>query len=153
MRKVRIVHIGLLLLCGSFLGLAQEGYVSTSRNMQFINPSYHGINMVSKAGVYYSQFDFGDGTSYIDNKYLYGNFAFEEMNFRIGLDVISFSLTNLGLPKTKIELAVKDEDAQSVIDAISSVSNSGKVGDGKIFVYNLENVIRIRTGESGEEAL
>ena len=57
------------------------------------------------------------------------------------------------LPKTKIELAVKDEDAQSVIDAISSVSNSGKVGDGKIFVYNLENVIRIRTGESGEEAL
>ena len=57
------------------------------------------------------------------------------------------------LTKTKIELAVKDEDAQSVIDAISSVTNSGKVGDGKIFVYNLENVIRIRTGESGEEAL
>ena len=57
------------------------------------------------------------------------------------------------LPKTKIELAVKDEDAQSVIDTISSITNSGKVGDGKIFVYNLENVIRIRTGESGEEAL
>ena len=105
MRKVRIVHIGLLLLCGSFLGFAQEGYVSTSRNMQFINPSYHGINMVSKAGVYYSQFDFGDGTSYIDNKYLYGNFAFEEMNFSIGLDVNSFSLTNLGLTKNKIDLS------------------------------------------------
>ena len=57
------------------------------------------------------------------------------------------------LPKTKIELAVNDDDAQSVIDAMSSVTNSGKVGDGKIFVYNLENVIRIRTGESGEEAL
>jgi type IX secretion system PorP/SprF family membrane protein len=105
MRKVRIVHIGLLLLCGSFSGFAQEGYVSTSRNIQFINPSYHGINMVSKAGVYYSQFDFGDGTSYIDNKYLYGNFAFEEMNFSIGLDVNSFSLTNLGLTKNKIDLS------------------------------------------------
>ena len=105
MRKVRIVHIGLLLLCGSFSGFAQEGYVSTSRNMQFINPSYHGINMVSKAGVYYSQFDFGDGTSYIDNKYLYGNFAFEDMNFSIGLDVNSFSLTNLGLTENKIDLS------------------------------------------------
>ena len=105
MRKVRIVHIGLLLLCGSFSGFAQEGYFSTSRNMQFINPSYHGINMVSKAGVYYSQFDFGDGTSYIDNKYLYGNFAFEDMNFSIGLDVNSFSLTNLGLTENKIDLS------------------------------------------------
>ena len=105
MRKVRIVHIGLLLLCGSFSGFAQEGYISTSRNMQFINPSYHGINMVSKAGVYYSQFDYGDGTSYIDNKYLYGNFAFEEMNFSIGLDVNSFSLTNLGLTENKIDLS------------------------------------------------
>ncbi len=105
MRKVRIVHIGLLLLCGSFSGFAQEGYISTSRNMQFINPSYHGINMVSKAGVYYSQFDYGDGTSYIDNKYLYGNFAFEEMNFSIGLDVNSFSLTNLGLNENKIDLS------------------------------------------------
>jgi type IX secretion system PorP/SprF family membrane protein len=105
MRKVRIVHIGLLLLCGSFSGFAQEGYVSTSRNIQFINPSYHGINMVSKAGVYYSQFDFGDGTSYIDNKYLYGNFAFEEMNFSIGIDVNSFSLTNLGLTENKIDLS------------------------------------------------
>ena len=57
------------------------------------------------------------------------------------------------LPKTKIELAVKDEDADSVIDAISSVSNTGKVGDGKIFVYDLEKAVRIRTGETGEEAL
>jgi|TARA_B100001093_G_C26806451_1_gene1005699 nitrogen regulatory protein P-II 2 len=57
------------------------------------------------------------------------------------------------LPKTKIELAVKDEDADSVIEAISSVSNTGKVGDGKIFVYDLEKAVRIRTGETGEEAL
>jgi type IX secretion system PorP/SprF family membrane protein len=105
MRIGKIVHIGLLLLCGSFSGFAQEGFVTSSRNMQFINPSYHGINMVSKAGVYYSQFDFGDGTSYIDNKYLYGNFAFEEMNFSIGLDVNSFSLTNLGLTENKIDLS------------------------------------------------
>ena len=105
MRIGKIVHIGLLLLCGSFSGFAQEGYFSNSRNMQFINPSYHGINMVSKAGVYYSQFDFGDGTSYIDNKYLYGNFAFEDMNFSIGLDVNSFSLTNLGLTENKIDIS------------------------------------------------
>jgi len=105
MRIGKIAHIGLLLLCGSFSGFAQEGYFSNSRNMQFINPSYHGINMVSKAGVYYSQFDFGDGTSYIDNKYLYGNFAFEDMNFSIGLDVNSFSLTNLGLTENKIDIS------------------------------------------------
>ncbi|MDG1684438.1 MAG: type IX secretion system membrane protein PorP/SprF [Flavobacteriaceae bacterium] len=105
MRIGKIAHIGLLLLCGSFSGFTQEGHFSTSRNMQFINPSYHGINMVSKAGVYYSQFDFGDGTSYIDNKYLYGNFAFEDMDFSIGLDVNSFSLTNLGLTENKIDIS------------------------------------------------
>ena len=57
------------------------------------------------------------------------------------------------LPKTKIELAVKDEDTESVISAISTVSNTGKVGDGKIFVYDLEKAVRIRTGETGDEAL
>tara|TARA_Y100001980_G_C14473132_1_gene252911 strand:- start:305 stop:697 length:393 start_codon:yes stop_codon:yes gene_type:complete len=57
------------------------------------------------------------------------------------------------LPKTKIELAVKDEDTDSVIKAISSVSNTGKVGDGKIFVYDLEKAVRIRTGETGDDAL
>ena len=49
--------------------------------------------------------------------------------------------------------AVKDEDTDSVINAISSVTNTGKVGDGKIFVYDLEKAVRIRTGETGEEAL
>ena len=57
------------------------------------------------------------------------------------------------LPKTKIELAVKDEDADSVIDAISSVSNTGKVGDGKIFVLPVEEAYRIRTGEKGGQSL
>jgi type IX secretion system PorP/SprF family membrane protein len=104
MRTVKIAHI-VILLCAFSTGFAQEGFISTSRNMQFINPSYHGINMVSKAGVYYSQFDYGDGTSYIDNKYLYGNFAFEDMNFSIGLDVNSFNLTNLGLTENKIDLS------------------------------------------------
>ena len=104
MRIVKIAHI-VILLCAFSTGFAQEGFISTSRNMQFINPSYHGINMVSKAGVYYSQFDYGDGTSYIDNKYLYGNFAFEDMNFSIGLDVNSFNLTNLGLTENKIDLS------------------------------------------------
>ena len=57
------------------------------------------------------------------------------------------------LPKTKIELAVPDDQVDKVASAISSVANTGKIGDGKLFVFDLEKVIRIRTGETGEEAL
>ena len=57
------------------------------------------------------------------------------------------------LPKTKIEVAVSDDNADSVIDTISKVSNTGKIGDGKIFVSSLEQVVRIRTGELNEDAL
>lgn len=57
------------------------------------------------------------------------------------------------LPKVKIEIGVDDDLAEQVVEAISSAANTGKIGDGKIFVYPLENVVRIRTGESGSEAL
>ena len=57
------------------------------------------------------------------------------------------------LPKIKIELAVKDENEESVINAISSVANTGKVGGGKIFVIDIDKAIRIRTGELNEDAL
>lgn len=57
------------------------------------------------------------------------------------------------LPKTKIEVAVSDENADAVIDAISQISNTGKIGDGKIFVSSLDQVVRIRTGELNEDAL
>ena len=57
------------------------------------------------------------------------------------------------LPKTKIEVAVSDENADAVIDAISQVSNTGKIGDVKIFVSSLDQVVRIRTGELNEDAL
>ena len=57
------------------------------------------------------------------------------------------------LPKTKIEGAVSDESAEAVIDAIISISNTGKIGDGKVFVSSLEQVVRIRTGELNEDAL
>ena len=57
------------------------------------------------------------------------------------------------LPKTKIEVAVSDDNADKVIDAISKVSNTGKIGDGKIFVSSLEQVVRIRTGDINEDAL
>ena len=57
------------------------------------------------------------------------------------------------LPKTKLEIAVSDDNAESVIDAISKISNTGKIGDGKIFVLPLEDCIRIRTGERGNEAI
>lgn len=57
------------------------------------------------------------------------------------------------LPKLKVEVAVPDELVNKVIDAITQAANTGKVGDGKIFVTNLEQVIRLRTGEMGEDAL
>ncbi len=57
------------------------------------------------------------------------------------------------LPKVKIEVAIKAEMLDQVIEAISKSANTGKIGDGKIFVTNLEQVIRIRTGETGPEAL
>ena len=57
------------------------------------------------------------------------------------------------LPKLKIEVALKDSQVNDVIHAISEVANTGKIGDGKIFVYDLEKVTRIRTGEIDEEAI
>jgi len=57
------------------------------------------------------------------------------------------------LPKVKVETVVEDGVVDKVIDAIRSASNTGKIGDGKIFVINVEQAIRIRTGESGDEAL
>ncbi len=57
------------------------------------------------------------------------------------------------LPKTKIEIATSDENSESVIDAISNIANTGKIGDGKIFVSDLDQVLRIRTGELNEDAL
>jgi len=57
------------------------------------------------------------------------------------------------LPKTKIEAAVDDAIVERVIDAITTAGRTGKIGDGKIFVYDLQQVIRIRTGETGNDAL
>ncbi len=57
------------------------------------------------------------------------------------------------LPKVKIETIVKDELVETVIKAISSASRTGKFGDGKIFLSSLDNVIRVRTDERGEDAL
>ena len=57
------------------------------------------------------------------------------------------------LPKIKIEIAVDDAMVDGVNEAISRVANTGKIGDGKIFVQSLEQVIRIRTGETGSEAI
>ncbi len=57
------------------------------------------------------------------------------------------------LPKTKIELIIADQDAERVVEAIVKAARTGKIGDGKIFVSNVEQVIRIRTGETGEAAI
>ena len=56
-------------------------------------------------------------------------------------------------PKVKIEAAVKDDLIEQVIEAIEKSANTGKIGDGKIFVFDLEQVVRIRTGETGADAL
>ncbi len=57
------------------------------------------------------------------------------------------------LPKVKLEVAVKADLTEQVIEAISKAANTGKIGDGKIFVYTLEQAVRIRTGETGPDAL
>lgn len=57
------------------------------------------------------------------------------------------------LPKIKLEIAIKASMLEQVIDAIRDAANTGKIGDGKIFVSDLEQVVRIRTGESGEDAI
>lgn len=57
------------------------------------------------------------------------------------------------LPKVKIEVALADEHLDTAIEAINKAANTGKIGDGKIFVFKLEQVTRIRTGETGVDAL
>jgi len=57
------------------------------------------------------------------------------------------------LPKVKIDVAVTDDMMEQVIESISKAANTGKIGDGKIFVMPLEQVVRIRTGETGNDAL
>jgi len=57
------------------------------------------------------------------------------------------------LPKVKIEVAVSEDLMEQTIEAITRSANTGKIGDGKVFVSSLEQVIRIRTGETGNEAL
>ena len=57
------------------------------------------------------------------------------------------------LPKTKVELIVGDQDVERVVEAIIKAARTGKIGDGKIFVTNLADVVRIRTGETGPEAI
>jgi len=57
------------------------------------------------------------------------------------------------LPKVKLETVVSDDDVDNVVNAIRDSANTGKIGDGKIFVIPIEQAIRIRTGESGDDAL
>jgi nitrogen regulatory protein P-II 2 len=57
------------------------------------------------------------------------------------------------IPKTKIEVAVDDDLLEQVVDAVRTVARTGKIGDGKIFVCDLQQAVRVRTGETGMEAL
>ncbi|WKT00213.1 nitrogen regulatory protein P-II [Gallibacterium salpingitidis] len=57
------------------------------------------------------------------------------------------------LPKVKLEIVVTDDQVEQCVDAIIDTAQSGKIGDGKIFVYDVEHVIRIRTGEENEDAI
>ena len=63
------------------------------------------------------------------------------------------SLTIDMLPKTKMELVVRDENVEKVCDIIIEAARTGEIGDGKIFISNIEQVIRVRTGEKGEDSL
>lgn len=57
------------------------------------------------------------------------------------------------LPKIKIEVVAPDDKAEEIISTITASAKTGEIGDGKIFIYNLQDIIRIRTGEKGEEAI
>ncbi len=57
------------------------------------------------------------------------------------------------LPKIKLEIAIGDDLVDSVVEAVTKAANTGKIGDGKIFIASLEEVIRIRTGETGPDAV
>ena len=57
------------------------------------------------------------------------------------------------IPKTRIEIVVKDEGLDAIVGAIKEGAHTGNIGDGKIFIYPIENVIRIRTGEEGDKAV
>ena len=57
------------------------------------------------------------------------------------------------VPKIKIEVVVEDSKVEKIVDAILKTAKSGQVGDGKIFIYSVEDAVRIRTGESGKDAL
>ena len=57
------------------------------------------------------------------------------------------------LPKVKIDIVVKDEQVDSCVEAITNAARTGKIGDGKIFVSNVDRVVRIRTGEEGDDAI
>ena len=57
------------------------------------------------------------------------------------------------LPKVKIEIGVDDDIAEQVVEGITNAAQTGKIGDGKVFVYNLDKAVRIRTGETNSEAL
>jgi nitrogen regulatory protein P-II 2 len=57
------------------------------------------------------------------------------------------------LPKVKIEIAIAADNAERIVDAIARSASTGKIGDGKIFVTNIEHAMRIRTGETGQDAL
>ncbi len=57
------------------------------------------------------------------------------------------------IPKLKLEIAVQDEKVEEVVRRVQDAARTGEIGDGKIFVYDLEDVVRIRTGERGEKAL
>ena len=57
------------------------------------------------------------------------------------------------LPKIKLEILVDDENLQTVIDVVTKTANTGKIGDGKIFITTIDEIIRIRTGETGSDAI
>jgi len=70
-----------------------------------------------------------------------------QLEWRVGTYTVEF------LPKVKLEIVCHDEDCEMVVDTIRETARTGEVGDGKIFVSEVKNVIRIRTGETGKEAI
>lgn len=94
--------IALFLVMG--MAFAQVNIPVTNAALQKINPSIHGLNLSSKAGVIFSSLNYGNGLT-TENNYLYGNIAFPNQNFSVGIDVNSFKLNQLGLKENDLTLS------------------------------------------------
>ena len=148
----QLAFLGLNLSTSKFFSISHEPFTSTSVEVLFINKG--DVTNETCYRNYQTFYDVREALSDIGVKGItvtevkgFGRQKGHTELYRGAEYVVDF------LPKVKLEAGVDDGLVDQVIEAISKAANTGKIGDGKIFVSNLEEVVRIRTGESGPDAL